>query len=101
MPAPLVAGTIAALEGLGAVLIAKWLVGLGISAVTYIGVSSVWENVVTNIQTSFAGAAPSLLVLVTMAGLDKAMMIILSAISSALAIKGLTAAGGFKRFVKT
>lgn len=98
---PLVAGLMAALEGLGAALIAKWLVGLGISAVTYIGVSTVWESAQANIQGAFQGVGADVVVLIGMSGIDQAIMIVLSAISSALAIKGITAAGGFKRFVKT
>lgn len=74
-------------------LIIRLAVAIGITAVSYTGISVGMTYIVGHIVSSYSGAPASALAFLALCKIPNAINIITSAFASALALKGLSAAG--------
>jgi hypothetical protein len=79
-------------------LLTRALVALGISALTYTGVSVAMASLVSSINTNIGGLAPSTVSILMLCDVPQAFNVVLSAYAGALALKGLTAAGAITKY---
>jgi hypothetical protein len=74
-------------------MLVRAVVALGISAVTYTGITLGLTSLETHIQSSMSGLPANVLGFLTMCAVPRAFSVVLSAYTAALTLKGLTAAG--------
>ncbi len=78
-------------------LIARVLVGLGVTAVTYAGVSALVGVIETKIGVGLTGLGAAGLAIFHLAKIDAAMSVLMSAYVARLTLSGLTGAGVLRR----
>jgi hypothetical protein len=69
------------------------LFGLGFGLVTYYGVGAVWDSLSANVLSSLGGVSANIAALLSIAKVDQAIKIIISAGGIKLGFMGLNAAG--------
>lgn len=75
-------------------LVSKVLAGLGIGAVSYIGINLLLDQVKTQIIVQFGNAGGDTLMLLGLAKVDIAVNIVLSAVTARAVYSGMSAASG-------
>jgi len=96
MPFPLALGGALVGGAIGTALVTRILLGIGIGIVTYLGVQALWDSAQAAIWSNLGSVSGNILTLLVMARVDDALAVVLSAGSSKLILKGLTAAGSLK-----
>jgi hypothetical protein len=74
-------------------MLVRAVVALGISAVTYTGISIGFSSLVSHVQNNMAGLPSSVLNFLTMCSVPASLSVVLSAYTAAIALKGLTSVG--------
>lgn len=74
----------------------RLLTALGVGFVTYQGVGLVFEELETKIFDQFSGMPETAYEILILAGFDQALNIILSSMSAALVLKGMSAVGNMR-----
>lgn len=98
MPAPLVVGAIAGLAAAIVPLAVKLLAALGIGFVTYSGITLLLDGVATQIQAQFAIPGFEYVTnLLAYMNVDRAISLMLSAITVRATLRGLQAGGDLRR----
>jgi len=97
MPLPLALGGAAVSAIIAVPLVVRILTAIGLSVVTYVGVNALWETAQAQIWSALGGVSANILTILVMARVDDAMMLVFSAGSAKLVLKGLNAAGAFSR----
>lgn len=77
-------------------LATRLLTALGVGFVTYQGVGAVFDELETKIFAQFSGMPETAYQILVLAGFDHALNIILSAMSAALVLKGMSAIGNYR-----
>jgi hypothetical protein len=88
MPIPLAGAFGAVLLSLAVPMVVRALVGIGVGAATYVGVNALLEAAKAAIWAKFASVSGSILTLLVMANVDDFIKVVLSALSTALVLKG-------------
>lgn len=78
-------------------LLKRIVMFLGFTAVTYVGVGALMESVKDQFIAAYSGIGADVLVYLSLAKVDQALSILLSAWAAKLTIKGLTAAGSIQK----
>jgi len=81
-------------------LVGQVLIGLGISVLTYTGVSATLGWAKTQLLTSIQGLPAEVVGMLSAMGVGVFISIVTSAITVRMTLDGLSASGGIKRFVK-
>lgn len=97
MALPLIVGFWSAFSAIAAPIAVKALIGVGFAAVTYTGVNALWESVQADIVANLSSGASSIITLLSIARVDDALVVIMSAMSAKLVLRGLSAAGAFTK----
>jgi len=87
---------VAALIGAGPIIVPlarRLLVGIGFGLVTFLGVSTLWSNLQANILSNMGSTSASIATILALARVDDAIVLIMSAGTSLLALRGLNQAG--------
>lgn len=99
MALPLVAAAIAGLAAVAGQLVMKALVGLGVGAVSYVGITALMDALVLDVQNALFSLSPDVLALIGVFNVDRVLSLIFSAIAARIALAGVNAvAGGLRRF---
>jgi len=96
MALPLALGGALVGGAIGTALVTRVLLGIGFGVVTYIGVQALWTNLQDGLWASLGQVSGNVMTLLVMARIDDAIAIVLSAGTSKLILRGLTAAGALK-----
>jgi len=75
-------------------LVSKVLTGLGLGAISYVGINLLLDQVKDYVISSFGGAAADTLLLLGLAKVDVAINIVLSAVTARAVYAGMSAASG-------
>lgn len=75
-------------------LVTKVLTGLGIGAVSYVGINVMLDQVKSYVVSSFGGAGADTMALLGLAKVDIAINIVLSAVTARAVYAGMNAATG-------
>jgi len=97
MPWPIALGGAAVSAIIAVPLVVRVLTAIGLSVVTYLGVNALWETAQAQIWALLGGVSANILTILVMARVDDALMVVFSAGTSKLILKGLNAAGAFSR----
>lgn len=81
------------------VLLLRALVVLGVSTVTYFGLTSLMGTVVSHMNSELGSLSESMAAIIHLSSADKGISIVLSAVSARMVLAGLTGAGIIKRMV--
>jgi uncharacterized protein DUF2523 len=94
---PLVIAAITALATVIGQLAAKALVGLGIGAVTYVGVSQLLDVVLLDLQNALISLPVEVIGFIGVLNVDRLFSLVFSAMAARAALAGVTAAGSLSR----
>lgn len=97
MAIPLAVGIWAAFSAIAVPLVVRILIALGIGSVTYVGIKALFDSLLANVQSQFAGFPTEVLDVIAVMRVDDAVTVLFSAIVVRLAFAGLTAAGAIQR----
>lgn len=78
-------------------ILTRILVALGVSMVTYTGISASASAVVSSMQTNLAALPAAVLSLLALAHVGQAFNVVISAQAAALAIRGISAGAGYAK----
>lgn len=78
-------------------LLARLLVYLGMTVVSYTGFSVLWTVVSSAIETQWSSLPVNVIAYLTIAKVPNALSVVLSAYTAKITMKGLTAAGTLKQ----
>jgi hypothetical protein len=73
------------------------LAAVGVGSVTYLGIGSLFDVAESYILANFAAVPPSVLSVLGIMQVDRALTLLLSALSARLTLAGLSAAGSLTR----
>ncbi|MDO6748527.1 DUF2523 domain-containing protein [Gilvimarinus sp. 1_MG-2023] len=68
-------------------LVARVLLSLGVGVITYKGVDTMLQNLVTTVEGAWGGVGAKVVAVAHIAGVDQFMSIILSSITAAITLK--------------
>jgi Protein of unknown function (DUF2523) len=94
MPIPVALAGLAVLAPTIVPLAVRLLVGVGVGVATYTGVTVLWQTVQDNIWSSLGATNVSVLTIIGMARVDDAIKLVLSAGTTLLLLRGISAATG-------
>lgn len=97
MPA-FIAALMGALINIAGTLVGRVLVALGLSVVTFTGLSASLDWAKNNVVSSFSSLPPEVVGMLSMLGVGEFLSIILSAVSARMVLQGLTG-GTVKKWV--
>jgi Protein of unknown function (DUF2523) len=78
-------------------LLMRALVALGISAVTYTGLTIAMAAIVSHVNANLGAGAAGTLTILTMCKVPQALNVVMSAYAGGLILRGLTAVGGITK----
>lgn len=98
MPLPAAVGLGAVLASIIVPLVVKVLVGLGVGVVTYVGVDLLMDSILNEIQVQFNSAGfDAVRNLLAYMNVDKAITMLISAVTIRATLRGLQAGGDVKK----
>lgn len=89
MPA-FIAALMGALINIAGTLVGRVLISLGLSVVTFTGLSTTLDWAKSNVATSFSSLPPEVIGMLSMLGVGEFLSIVLSAVSARMVLQGLT-----------
>lgn len=78
-------------------ILGKVLIGLGVTVLSYVGIGALMDVVITNIQSQLGGLPADMAAILTIARVDDAISVVLSACVARMTLAGLTEGGALRR----